>query len=362
LIERISRKIQYRQNLVLKISISAMSDIKKCTIFATLFSIIESFKFNVYMKKLFILISVITISMSLFAKEPSMAELVIQMNTAQRDGDYLGALVAATAILKLDNNHRIAKEFVHTNYQRMDQQAKERIGEIAFSEDAAELEEICEIYRKLSDINDNLSEVEMPLKGGNKITGEWSWQPEIQYYRGHYDKARTKVFDLYKRVGKAAIMEDNVDAAYFYFKKALNTYLMNEEYNSQFSNLIDQCNQSAQFDAQSRKTEHLIRSYNTYTLIARLDSLQDVSKQQNQLKPLIADAYVRDAEKLLSSDLVTDWESAYENYQTALDWNTEASFVKSISTQADELRKQIASYYRKQGLEELAKQWEKEHK
>ncbi len=33
-------------------------------------------------------------------------------------------------------NHRIAKDFVHTNYRQMDVQAKDRINEIAFREDA----------------------------------------------------------------------------------------------------------------------------------------------------------------------------------------------------------------------------------
>ncbi len=311
------------------------------------------------MKKLLTFFCAVCCSFCLFANEPTLAELVIKMNNAQRDGDYLEALVNATAILKKDNNHRIAKEFVHTNYQRMDQQAKERIGEIAFSEDAAELEEICDIYRKLSDINDNLSEVEMPLRGGNKITGEWSWQPEIQYYRGHYDKARTKVFEMYKSIGKAAIKENNTEAALVYFRKALNTYLMSEEYPSQFSSLIEQCKQAAEIDSKSRKTDQLLRSYNTYTLVAQLDSTQDVSKEQNELKSLIADGYVRDAEKLLSSDLVTDWELAYEHYKTALIWNNNAVFTKSVESQTTTLRRQIATYYREHGLEELARQWEK---
>lgn len=311
------------------------------------------------MKKLLSLCFIALISSVLLAEEVTTSSLVLQMNKAQRDGDYLGALVAATAILKRDNNHRIAKDFVHDNYERMDRQAKTRISEIAFSEDAAELEEVCEIYRKLSDINDNLTEVDMPLRGGNKITGEWVWQPEIQYYRGHYDRARTRVLDLYKSIGKAAIKENNIESAYVYYQKGLNTYLMSDEYPSQLENVVKSCRAEAQEDAKSRKTDELVRSYNTYLLISRLDSTQDVRNEQKMLKELIADGYVRDAEKELNGELVTDWEAAYELYQKSLDWDESPEHVKHVNAESAALRKQIAAYYREHGNEERAKQWEK---
>lgn len=311
------------------------------------------------MKKLLSVLVLVTLSVAVIAEETSTASLVLQMNKAQRDGDYLGALVYASAILKRDKNHRVSKDFVHDNYQRMDQQAKMRISEIAFSDDAAELEEVCEIYRKLSEINDNLSDVEMPLRGGNKITGEWVWQPEIQYYRGHYDQARTRVLELYKSIGKAAIKENHMEAAYTYYKKGLNTYLMSDEYPSQLENVVNSCRAEAQEDAKSRKTDELVRSYNTYSLITRLDSTQDVRNEMKMLKQLIADGYVRDAEKQLNSDLVTDWELAYELYQTSIDWDESAEHVKHVNAESATLRKQIATYYREHGNEERAQQWEK---
>lgn len=311
------------------------------------------------MRKKVLILLVSLLPILVFAENPTIADLVQQMNKAQRDGDYLEALVQATAILKQDKNHRIAKDFVHTNYQRMDMQAKERISEIAFSEDAADLEEVCEIYRKLSDLNDNLSEVDMPLHGGNKITGEWDWRPEIQYYRGHYDRARTKVYDLYRSIGMSAVKENNMEAAYTYYEKALNTYLMSEEYPSQLENVVNNCREQALIDAKSHKTDELIRSYNTYSLIARLDSTQGIRNEQKLLKPLIADSYVRDAEKQLEGDLVTDWEYAYELYQTSIDWNDNAEHVKHVNAESVALRKRIAAYYREQGNEERAKEWER---
>lgn len=303
------------------------------------------------------LLAALLCAITLFAQEPSQADLVLSMNAAQRNGDYLGALVSATAILKQNKNHRIAKDFVHNNYQRMDQQARERISEIAFSEDAAELEEICEIYRKLNIINENLSEVEMPLHGGNKITGEWDWQPEIQYYRGHYDKARTRVFELYKRIAKAAVKESHFDAAYEYYSRALNTYLMSAEYPSQLANIVATCRETAETDSRSGKTDELVRAYSTYMLISRLDTAQNTQAEQQRLMPLIAESYVRDAAKLLESDLVTDWEQAYEYYQTALDWHTANPFVAKVNRLSSDLRKRIADYYISQGLPDMAKPW-----
>ena len=311
------------------------------------------------MKKILTFLFSVCFAFGLVAQEPTQADLVIKMNAAQRDGDYLGALVAATAILKQNSNHRIAKDFVHNNYQRMDEQARERISEIAFSEDAAELEEICEIYRKLSEINDNLSETELPLHGGNKLTGEWDWQPEIQYYRGHYDKARTRVFDLYKRIAKAAIKESHFDAAYEYYNRALNTYLMTAEYPSQLANIISNCRDIADFDSHSTKTDELIRAYNTYQLIMQLDSTQDTKAQQKQLMPVIANSYIKDAEKLLTSTLVTDWELAYEYYQTALDWNSTPPFTAKVNRLSADLHKRIAAYYTDQGMPDQARQWSK---
>ncbi|MBR3565106.1 MAG: hypothetical protein IKN91_02085 [Paludibacteraceae bacterium] len=294
-----------------------------------------------------------------FGEEKTIAQLVLEMNRSQRQGDYLEALVYATDILRKDPNHTIAKEFVHKNYERMDHQAKDRISEIAFSEDAAELEEMCEIYRKLSAINENLSEVEMPLKGGNKLIGEWVWQPEIQYYRGHYDRARSRVFNLYKQIGKAAVMENNIDDAYFYYEKALNTYLLSDEYEGQRDAVKDACREQAQIDSKSLKTDDLIRAYNTYGLIVRLDSTETQSLQEQQrLMPVIADSYVADAKKLVASELVTDWELAYDYCQTAMDWNDKKDFVASTTKYASLLAKRIADYYTEQGDPESAQRWQ----
>ena len=52
------------------------------------------------MKKFLTILFSVCFAFGLVAQEPTQADLVIKMNAAQRDGDYLGALVAATAILK----------------------------------------------------------------------------------------------------------------------------------------------------------------------------------------------------------------------------------------------------------------------
>lgn len=108
----------------------------------------------------------------------------------QHKQQYLEAMDSATLALVIFPDSHAAKEFIHRNWDRMSRWADKELDSNPSQKDLEQSRRRLLVYRYLVEINDNLRDIELPLHGTND---KWVWQPEIQYWDGHFNEELQRV-------------------------------------------------------------------------------------------------------------------------------------------------------------------------
>ncbi|MBQ7191773.1 MAG: hypothetical protein IJS00_02765 [Paludibacteraceae bacterium] len=114
-------------------------------------------------------------------------------NKLQSKGQYLLALDSAAYALSVFPTSLAASTFLHEHWDETMAMAIRRLEKLNVEEDILQSRERERIYRRLVEINDWVSEVPLPLYGPNQ---KWAWQPDIQYWNGHWEKEKERLLRL----------------------------------------------------------------------------------------------------------------------------------------------------------------------
>ncbi len=114
-------------------------------------------------------------------------------NKLQRQQQYLEAMDSATLVLTICPDSRAAKEFVHSHWDLMTRSAQKILEENHQENDLEQARRRLQVYRYLVEINDNLRMTALPLHG---VNDRWVWQPEVQYWDGHFNDELQRVYRL----------------------------------------------------------------------------------------------------------------------------------------------------------------------
>lgn len=119
--------------------------------------------------------------------------LMTAANKLQRQQQYLEAMDSATLVLTVDPDSRAAKEFVHSHWDQMMRSAQKTLEENHQENNLEQARRRLQVYRYLVEINDNLRMTPLPLHG---VNDRWVWQPEVQYWDGHFNDELRRVYRL----------------------------------------------------------------------------------------------------------------------------------------------------------------------
>lgn len=135
------------------------------------------------------------------------ARLMNQANRLLRQKDYLQAMDSATLALSLWGDNQEAKLFIYRQWDKMSKQANQLITDNTETNDLDQSRVRLNTYRLLMEINDNLRNCHMPIHGSYD---RWVWQPELQYWDGHYmeEKARVKQLEKIQQEQQAAMQQE----------------------------------------------------------------------------------------------------------------------------------------------------------
>lgn len=272
------------------------------------------------MKKLCLtlFLSVLLLPLSAQEKEnrPKISRLVVSMERLWRADSYLESMDTATYILTLQPTNRTATDFIYRHWDEMQESTRKQLLALPDEDDLEQAMQRCEIYRLLDEINSHFGEIPLPLCGAND---RWVWQPEVSYYTGHYDAARSKVVDMLKVRADAALLSHDVDAAKGYYTLLLDKYLVTEgERLSNKDVLLEKCNERLRLYVSSEKISDALFAWDLLQLSLTLEPQQeDMLLLKSQLQEHIASLYLKRAEQsLLQGDSIQARE--FELY--AEDW------------------------------------------
>ena len=108
----------------------------------------------------------------------------------QHKQQYLEAMDSATLALVINPESHAAKEFIYHNWDRMVRWADRVLDTNPSQTDLEQSRRRLLVYRYLVEINDNLRDIDLPLHG---TADKWVWQPEIQYWDGHFNEELQRV-------------------------------------------------------------------------------------------------------------------------------------------------------------------------
>ncbi len=244
----------------------------------------------------------------------------VQMQKLWQQKQYLQAMDTAVFVLTIDNDNRAASDFVYRNWDTMTRWTENRLQRLYNEESIEESEERCEIYRLLSEINNNLRTVPMPLYGPRE---KWVWQPEINYYDGHYDTERTRLVRLLMRRADGALFSHDTETAKQYYTLALNKYLLTEGERVQNLDVMLQRLQAAiEQYASSDRIHEAVFAYELMELSLTLQPQQpEMEVRRADMQQRVADLYLKAAEQaLLQGDSVASYEYrlSYEDWKVVV--------------------------------------------
>ncbi len=272
------------------------------------------------MKRLYLTLFLFVLLLPLSAQEkenrPKISRLVVSMERLWRADSYLESMDTATYILTLQPTNRIAADFIYRHWDEMQESTRRQLLDLSDEDDLEQAMQRCEIYRLLDEINSHFGDIPLPLRGAND---RWVWQPEISYYTGHYDAARSKVVELLKVKADAALLSHDVDAAKEYYTLLLGKYLVTEgERLSNRDVLLEKCNDRLRLYVGSEKISDALFAWDLLQLSLTLEPQQeDMLLLKSQLQEHIASLYLKKAEQsLLQGDSIQARE--FELY--AEDW------------------------------------------
>ncbi len=272
------------------------------------------------MKRFFLtlLLSVLLFPLCVQGKEnrPRITRLLVSMERLWRADSYLESMDTATYILTLQPTNRIATDFIYHHWDDMQESVRKQLSVLQDEDDLEQAMERCEIYRLLDEINSHFMDIPLPLRD---TKDRWVWQPEISYYTGHYDAARTKVVELLMVKADAALLSHDADAAKGYYTLLLDKYLISDgERESNRDVLLTKCNARLRLYAGSEKINDALFAWDLLQLSLTLAPQQeDLLLLKPQLQEHIANLYRKKAEQsFLQGDSIHARE--YELY--AEDW------------------------------------------
>lgn len=218
----------------------------------------------------------------------------------QQKGEYREAMIIATEILSEQSSNRTATDFIHANWEKMSKATNAELDKVSDPNNLEQTKKRCLIYEQLTQINDNLMTVPMPLYGANN---RWVWQPEIGYYQGIYDEERNRTFFMLRQAAKEALESYDAESAKLYYEDALHNFLERDgERSSNRQLMVADCNAILSRMSKSDKLYDLIFAYDLCRLTLWLDNTQnDVTTLQHTIQLRVADAYQQLAQEYLQA-------------------------------------------------------------
>ena len=253
-------------------------------------------------------------------KTPNLARMNVQMNKLWQQKQYLEAMDTAVCILSIDNDHRAATDFVYRNWDKMRHWADNRLQNLYDEESVDEAVERCEIYRLLDEINSTLRTVPMPLYGPKE---RWVWQPEINYYSGHYDTERVKLVRLLMRKADEALKSHDTETAKEYYQLALDRYLLTEgEKRENRETMLRRLDESLNGFSQTDRLFEAVFAYELMELSLVLKPDQpEMMQKKEAMQQHVAELYLKASEEaLLAGDTVAsqEYRLSYEDWKLVL--------------------------------------------
>ncbi len=240
---------------------------------------------------------------------------LINMEKLQRSGEVLQAMDSATYVLSIEPENTIAKNFVHSHWDKTMKQTTERLNRLSDEQDLKQAKERITILLQLDNIHTNLHAVPMPLHGPND---KWVWQPDISYYTGSYDNERSRVYDMVLAKAMRALRSDDIEQAREYYEYAFDVLLLEEELPSNKRAIVQDVNAYLAELAISTNIYERIAAYNITELSLWLDDTQtDISALRKQLQQDIAKMYLEAADAALAEG---DTLMEYNYRLSAQDW------------------------------------------
>lgn len=268
------------------------------------------------MKKILFIAILCIVSLGLSAQERNLTKMTLKMEKLWKAGDYLEAMDTATLVLTLDGDNHAAKEFVHRNWDKMQQRAERDIERLNDPNDLDEAAARCEIYRLLDEIHGNLSVIKLPLVGYHQ---SWVWQPEVSYYSGHYDNERMKTYRLLMSFVRQSLADRDTESAGQFVNMAMDKYLLTEgERKKCRKDMVVLCTEELKKVDGSDKVYDAIYAYDLSVLSLKMDSTQSqIREQQPILQQHVSDLYLQEANLELSKG---DSIRANELFLSAEEW------------------------------------------
>lgn len=271
------------------------------------------------MKRVLFIIAVVLCAGCCMAQadsKPNLLRLSAQMQKLWKERQYLEAMDTAVYILSLDNDHRVATDFVYRNWDRMQQWSDQRLQSLYDEESVDESVERCEIYRLLDEINTNLRTVKMPLYGPKE---RWVWQPEINYYSGHYDTERVNIVRLLMRKADEALKSYDTETAKQYYELALEKYLLTEgEQKESRETMLRRLDASLKTVENTDRLHEAIFAYELMELSLTLEPGQeDMQQRKDRMQQRIANLYLEAADSALVAGDSVAWKEYSLSYE---DW------------------------------------------
>ncbi len=273
-----------------------------------------------FMKRRYIIISLLCMALPLVAqqsaKRPNVTRLLVSMERLWKADKYLESMDTATYVLTIQPQSRVASDFVYRNWEKMQEYVDEQLQTLPDENDLDQAMQRCEIYRLLDEINNHFQDMQLPLKGAND---RWVWQPEVSYYTGHYDAARTQVVNLLKVKAESALLSHDAESAKEYYSLLLHKYLVTDgERSSNREQLLEQCNDRLRLYAKTEKLNDALFAWDLLQLSQTLEPNQtEIEQLRPQLQEHISALYLKRAQQSLTEG---DSIQAREYQLYAKDW------------------------------------------
>lgn len=124
------------------------------------------------------------------AQQREAMRIMQHANRLQRQGESLQALDSAAYALSVYPTSTAAAEFLRKHWNDTMEETMHQLSLLTERDDLFQCRRRETIYRMLVEINQSMRSVPLPLYGPNR---RWVWQPDIQYWEGHWDEAQQEL-------------------------------------------------------------------------------------------------------------------------------------------------------------------------